>query len=481
MNALRDVQVLGWVLVALAVAQLVPAGCAVWWGEPALPYLASAIAAGVTGLPVVFASRPTHQQIRIRDGFVIATGSWLVASVFGALPFITTGALGPVDALFEAVSGFTTTASSVIPSVEALPRALVLWRAMTQWLGGMGVLVVAVALLPFLGIGGMQLFSSGDSHVTSDPSRPRFAETASRLFRVYLSLTVLAFALLMVAGLGSYDAFCHALTSVSTGGFSTRDGSVGSFGSAAVEWVMVAMMFLGAASFVIHDRVVIGRARGLMGDGEFRYYAGTLVVASGVLAWVLSGLDGDARPESGLVRQAVFHAVSMMSGTGYHTTDFERWGGLAQLVLLLLMVLGGMSGSTTGGIKSLRLLVGLRALRDSFTPLLHPHAVRRVKYAGRIVSDEVISAIWAFFTAYFLIVAAAAALVATAGYDLVTSVSAAFSLTANVGPALGAVGPSHGFADLPAYVKLGLSACMVAGRLDVFTLLVLLQRRFWRG
>jgi trk system potassium uptake protein TrkH len=476
-NVLRDVQLLGWVLVALAVAQLVPAGCAIWWGEPSLPYFASAIAAGVTGLPVALASQPTHQQIRVRDGFVIATGTWLLAAAFGALPYTAADALEPVDALFEAVSGFTTTAASVIPSVESLPRALIVWRAMTQWLGGIGVLVVAVALLPFLGIGGMQLFSSGEASVSSEPGRPRFAATAVRLFRVYLGLTVIAFAGLTLAGLGSYDAFCHALTSVSTGGFSTRDGSVGSFDSAAVEWVIVVMMFLGATSFVVHNRILTGRARLLARDGELRYYVGTLAVASALLIWIPAG----SSTEPYVTRDAIFQVVSMMSGTGYFTADFENWGGFAQLVLLALMVVGGMSGSTTGGIKSLRLLIGLRALRDSFTPLLHPHAVRRVKYAGRIVPDEVISAIWAFFTAYFLIVAAGAGLMATAGYDLITSVSAALSLTANVGPALGEVGASHGFADLPTYTKLGLSACMIAGRLDVFTLLVLLRPRFWRA
>jgi len=481
-NVVRDVQLLGWALVALAIAQLIPSACAVFWGEPVLPYLASAIVAAVIGLPVAISSQTEDHHIRVRDGFVLATGTWLLASLFGALPFVFAGALGPVDALFEAVAGFTTTAASVIPSVEALPHALILWRAMTQWLGGMGVLVVAIALLPFLGIGGMQLFSSGrsqrggSSNHRSDPGRPRFAETANRLFGVYLGLTALAFALLMIAGLSSYDAICHALTSVSTGGFSTRDGSIGSFDSAAVEWVVVVMMFLGATSFVIHGRIVTGRLRGLMGDGEFRYYAGTLVVASGLLVWTLSGADS-----THIVRRSVFQAVSMMSGTGYYSTDLNGWSGLAQMVLLVLMILGGMSGSTTGGIKSLRLLIGLRALRDSFTPLLHPHAVRRVKYAGRIVSDEVISAIWAYFTAFFLIVGAAAALMAAAGYDLVTSASAAISLTSNVGPAFGDVAPSHGFAQLPAFVKLGLSACMLAGRLDVFTLLVLLNVRFWRG
>lgn len=478
MNVFRDLQILGWLLVVIAAAQLIPAAGSLVWGEPTLPFLASAIAAAVPGLLIARASQPIHDRVRIRDGFVLATGAWLLAAFFGALPYVMTGALHPLDALFESVAGFTTTASSVLRSVEDLPRGLLLWRSMTQWLGGMGVLVVAVALLPFLGIGGMQLFASDEARSTADSGRPRFTAVSRRLIGVYLGLTALAFALLLVAGLGPFDALCHALTSASTGGFSTRDGSVGSFDSRAVEWVMVVVMFLGATNFVIHYRVVSGRGAKLWYDGELRWYVGAIAIASALVGWSISS---GAHAAAEVARPAIFQTVSMLSGTGYYSADYAGWGGFAQLILLGLMLLGGMSGSTTGGIKSLRLLIGIRALRHSFTMLLHPHAVHRVKYAGRAVPDETVAAIWAFLTAFFAIVGVAAVIVASAGYDLVTAISVALSVTSNVGPALGAAGPGSHFADFPDYAKYGLCFCMLVGRLDVFTVLVLLQPKFWRA
>ncbi len=478
MNGLRDLQILGWLLVVIAVAQLIPAAGSLVWGEPALPFLASAIAAAVPGLLIARASQPTHDRVRVRDGFVLASGAWLLAAFFGALPYVMTGTLHPLDAFFESIAGFTTTASSVVRSVEDLPRSLLLWRSMNQWLGGMGVLVVAVALLPFLGIGGMQLFASDEARSTADSGRPRFGAVTRRLFEVYLGLTVLAFVLLIVAGLGPFDAFCHALTSVSTGGFSTRDGSVGSFDSRAVEWVMVVVMFLGATNFVIHYRIVSGRGAKLWYDGEFRCYVGVIAISSALVAWSISG---GTNASADVARPAIFQTLSMLSGTGYYSADYAVWGGFAQLILLGLMVFGGMSGSTTGGIKSLRLLIGIRALRHSFTMLLHPHAVHRIKYAGRAVPDEIVAAIWAFLTAFFAIVGVAAVIVASAGYDLVTAISVAISVTSNVGPALSASGPGSHFADFPDYAKYGLCFCMLAGRLDVFTILILLQPKFWRA
>jgi trk system potassium uptake protein TrkH len=477
LNVLRDLQILGWTMVAIAAAQLVPAVASLAWQEPWLPYLASAIAAAVPGYLIASASQPTNDRLRIRDGFVLATGAWSLAAVFGALPYVMTGTLHPLDAFFESVAGFTTTAASVLRSVEGLPRALLLWRSMTQWIGGMGVLVVAVALLPFLGIGGMQLFVGDERRSTADSGRPRFAAVAKRLLSVYLGLTVLAFLLLFVSGLEAFDALCHAMSGVSTGGFSTRDGSLGGFHAPAAEWVMIFVMFLGATNFVIHYRIVSGRGTKLWRDGEFRYYVGAILIASVALSWAISG---PANASASVVRPAVFQAVSILSGSGFYTADFAAWSGFAQLILLGLMVLGGMSGSTTGGIKSLRLLVGIRSLRHSFTMLLHPHAVHRVKYSGRAVPDEIVGAIWAFLTAFFVIVGVAAAIVASAGYDLVTAISVAISLTSNVGPALGAAGPGTHFADFPDYAKYGLSFCMVAGRLDVFTIFVLLQPKIWR-
>jgi trk system potassium uptake protein TrkH len=253
---------------------------------------------------------------------------------------------------------------------------------------------------------------------------------------------------------------------------------VGSFGSPAVEWVLIVVMFLGATNFVIHYRIISGRGTKLWYDGEVRYYVGAIVIASALVAWSLSG-GADASSE--IARPAIFQTVSMLAGAGYYSADYAKWGGFAQLILLGLMVLGGMAGSTTGGIKSLRLLIGIRALWHSFTLLLHPHAVHRVKYAGRAVPDEIVAAIWAFLTAFFAIVGVAAVIVASAGYDLITSISVALSVTSNVGPALGAAGPGSHFADFPDYAKYGLCFCMLAGRLDVFTILVLLLPKFWRA
>jgi trk system potassium uptake protein TrkH len=471
-------QLLGWLLVGLAGAQLIPAAASAVWGEPSLPFLASAIASAVFGLPLAFGLTPDSDRIRRRDRIALASGAWLLAAIFGALPYVMTGSLHFLDAVFESVAGFTTTASSVVTSVERLPKSLLLWRSMTQWIGGIGVLALAVALLPFVEIGGMQLFATDDSRSAADTGRTRVSAIMRRLFFVYLGLTVMACVLLAWAGLGFFDALCHALTSVSTGGFSTRSGSVGSFGSEAVEWVIVAVMFLGAMSFVCQYRVLTGRGWAILRDGEFRYYAVTIIAGSVILGIALSSgssAGGD------VVRPAVFQAVSMLSGAGYYTADYQIWGGLAHVMVMGLMVMGGMSGSTTGGLKSLRLVVGVRALRNAFTMLLHPHTVHRLKYGGRMVPDEIVAAIWAFFTAFFMLVGCAAALVAGAGYDLETSISVAFSVTANVGPALGAVGPGADYSHFPDYVKLGLSFCMLAGRLDIFTLFVLLQPKFWRS
>jgi trk system potassium uptake protein TrkH len=242
--------------------------------------------------------------------------------------------------------------------------------------------------------------------------------------------------------------------------------------------VIVVAMFLGATNFVIHYRIVSRRGVKLWRDGEFRCYVGAIAIASALVGWSISG-GADASAD--VARPAIFQSLSMLSGTGYYSTDYANWGGFAQMILLGLMVLGGMSGSTTGGIKSLRLLIGIRALRHSFKLLLHPHAVDRVKYVGRAVPDEIMAAIWAFLTAFFAIVGLAAVIVASAGYDLVTAISVAFSVTSNVGPALGAAGPGSHFADFPDYAKYGLCFCMLAGRLDVFTILVLLQPKFWRA
>ena len=463
---------------AVGVTEILLVAVALGYGEPLLPYLGSGLLAVALGLGLALPARPRTRSLRPRDAYLVVAGGWLLVSVVGALPYLATRTLGPIDAFFESVAGFTTTGSTVITNVEALPRALLLWRSFTQWLGGMGIILFTVAVLPLLGIGGMQLFRVEVPGPVKDKLRPRVIETARRLWVVYVGLTAAQWLALRIAGLSHFDAICHAFTTLATGGFSTRNASIGAYGSPAVEWIVIVFMVLAGMNFVIHYRVATQGPRGLLRDMELRYYLAMLAVATLLIVPVLPAEH--TGPLEASLRNALFSVVSIATTTGYGTVDFERWPALAQLVLLQLMILGGMSGSTAGGVKSLRVLIGFRSLAVAIEKLVHPHAVRPVKYAGRAVPDDVAAGIWAFFTAYFAIAAVAAAAVTAAGYDIVTAVSSALTALGNVGPGLGSVGPYDNFSHFPGAVKLVLAGCMLAGRLEVFTLLVLLQPAFWR-
>jgi trk system potassium uptake protein TrkH len=475
-NLQLDLKVFGWLLIGLAAMQCVPLATALAFGEPTLPFVSTATVSIVFGLAFALTTRPTDPNMRVRDAFLLVSLSWMIAAGFGALPYLFTGVLGPIDALFESISGFTTTGSTVIASIDTAPHSLLLWRAMTQWLGGMGIIVFAIAIVPMLGIGGMQLFQAEMPGPTVDKLRPRIVETARRLLLVYIGFTLAAALAYAAAGMGAYDALCHALTTLSTGGFSTHDASVGSFASPAIEWLAIGFMFLGGVNFALHYRLLSGHVRPLLADTEFGYYLAVICVATFFIVWLLSGVGLEG--EEGL-RQAAFQVVSIVTTTGFGTADFEMWPPLATMILLQLMILGGMAGSTSGGLKGLRIVIAASVVRTTLARITHPHIVTGVKYGGRPVQPEVMAGIWSFFSAYFGIAAVATALVATAGYDLTTSASAALTSIGNVGPGLGAIGPTDTFTHFPAYVKLTLAGCMLAGRLEIFTLLVLFQRRFW--
>ncbi len=478
MNTLLVANFVGWLLTGIGAVQLLPLLTALIFGEPALPYLASAAAALVVGGSLVRGVQPEDHRIHTRDGFLAVGLAWAAASVFGCFPYLVAGALGPVDALFESVAGFTTTGASVMTQIEGTPRALLLWRAMTQWLGGMGIIVFAIALVPLLGVGGMQLFKAEMAGPVASKITPRVADTAQRLWLIYLGITLAEMLLLTLAGMSPFDAICHALTSVSTGGFSTRDASVGAFGSPLIEWIIIVFMLLGGINFVLHYRLITGRAGEAVRDAELRYFLILIGSGAALIAWANWPADGDAAIT---IRTALFQIVSIATTTGYSTTDFEVWPSLALIVLLQVMVLGAMAGSTSGGLKSLRTLIGFRALASVFVRQLHPQAVSHpVRYAGRRVPDDVLAGIWAFFTAYFLIAAVVAAVVAAAGYDLITALSSAITTLSNVGPGLGAIGPYDNFAHFPPLVKLTLSGAMIAGRLELFTILILFHPAFWR-
>jgi trk system potassium uptake protein TrkH len=475
-NAPLIANVLGWLLVGLAAIQLVPLAAAFGYGEPMLPYAASAIAAAVVGLTLALGVQPADRRMKARDGFLVVSAAWLIASSFGALPYVFSETLGGVDAFFETASGFTTTGSTVMAPIAGVPKALLLWRSLTQWLGGMGIILFAVALMPLLGVGGMQLFKAEVPGPVADKLTPRIAVTAQRLWLIYVGMTAIEWALLVFAGMTPYEAACHAFATMSTGGFSTLDASVGGFDSALIEWIIIVFMVLAGMNFVLHYRLLTGSIGSALRDAELRYF---LILLGGATLIVHGSLVHSVEP--GGFRAALFQVVSIATTTGYATADIEKWPALAQLVLLQLMILGGMAGSTSGGVKSLRALIGIQAVFSVFNRLGHRTAVGHpVRYAGKRVADEVLAAIWAFLTAYFLLVVVVACVVCAAGYDIVTALSASLTAIGNVGPGLGEVGPFDNFAHFPSPVKLTLSVAMIAGRLELFTILILFHPDFWR-
>jgi trk system potassium uptake protein TrkH len=477
MNLRLDLRVFGGLIALTGAFQSIPLIAALVFAEPITPYLYSILIAFTVGITLLLGVRTDDTRIRPRDGFFIVGTSWLLVSLFGALPYLLSGTLGPVDAIFESTSGFTTTGSTVIADVTRLPHSLLLWRSFTQWLGGMGIILFTIAILPLLGIGGMQLFRAEVPGPIASKLRPRLTDTARRLWYVYLGLTVAALIALRLAGLDLWTALNHSLTTMASGGFSTLEQSIGSLNSPLVEWIITVFMLLSGVNFVLHYRILSGRGRIVLGDRELHYYLLVLGIAT-LLLWTVLVVDGRAVGAS--LRSAAFQAVSLITTTGYTTEDFELWPEIAQVMLLIFMLPGGMAGSTSGGMKSLRCLLALRAMRATIDRLLHPHAVRPVKYSNRPVPDSVLSDMWVFFAVYFLTILAGAVVVAASGYDLRTSLSAGISAVGNIGPGLGEIGARDHFGHMPAPTKLFLAFCMVAGRLELFTLLVIILPGFWR-
>ena len=459
---------------ALPVAADLAAGGGVW--------RAFAVSAGVSlfaGGALVLAFRGPRWTVTARQTFVLTTASWVALCAFAALPFaLADPRLSWSAAYFEAMSGLTTTGSTVFDGLDGMPKALLLWRALLQWLGGIGIIVMAVAVLPFLGVGGMQLFRSESSDRT-DKVLPRTARIAAEIGAAYAALTALWACLLWAAGMGRFDALCHAMTTIATGGYSTRDASIGHFDDAAVEVVVIAGMIAGSLPFMLYLAALRGGVRVLFGDSQVRWFLAAAAAASLFLAaWLW--LRGDA-PAAEALRRAVFNTVAVMTGTGYSTADYSRWGGLAVGALFFLMFVGGCTGGTTGGIKIFRFQVLFSTVRAEMARLVQPHRVFPAHYEGKPVSEATAAAVLGFYFLFFAAFAAVSLALALHGHDFLTSVSGAATAIANVGPGLGAeIGPGGNFSGLEDSAKWILSAAMLLGRLELFTVLILFLPRFWR-
>lgn len=476
MNFRLDIRLLGLLAGLMGLFMLPPAGLALIFGERAEIFLPGLAVALVLGLVGWFVGRDVEQTLRPRDGFLVVTCGWVVASLIAAVPYVAWGALSVSDAWFEAVSGITTTGSTILVDIESTPHSLLLWRSLTQWIGGMGIILFTIAILPLLGVGGMQLFRAEVPGPVADKLAPRLAVTARYLWSIYVGLTALEAVLLMMAGMTPLDAVNHSLTTMATGGFSPQNESIAAYGSAA-RWVIIVFMFLAGTNFVLHFRVLRGRFSEVRADEELRWYLSliALFVLPCILVLYLSGSSF-----YGAIEDSVFTVIALMTTTGYATADFEQWPQYMLGPISLLLVFGGMAGSTGGGVKTLRSLLAFRSLKASFARMLHPHAVHPVVYGRRPVPASVTEAIWGFFGAYIVLAVLGMLAVNATGADLVTSWTASLTAIGNVGPGFGQVGPTDNFAGFPPSVKLVLTFLMLCGRLEIYTVLLVLRPAFWK-
>jgi len=483
LNLRATFRFLGRLLGVLAAAELVPIACCFWYGEraAALGFLGAAAITGAAGWLMVMAGRQGGELYR-REGILIVVGGWVLASIFGALPYLLTGVIPhPVDALFESASGFTTTGASILTEIEGSGRGILFWRSFTQWLGGMGIIVLFVALLPELGPGARFLYKLEVPGPTAETLRPRVHDTAAVMWQIYILLSGLQVLLLLIAGLGFYDALTHTFSTMSTGGFSPRNASVAAFESPVVEVIVVVFMILAGTNFSLYYGIHRHHGRTLLADAEFRFYVATIVLASAVITWNLMAHGGYQR--LGLGRAALdslFQVASILTTTGFATADFDQWPNLSRIVLVSLMFVGGCAGSTAGGMKVMRLVIGFKSAFREVRMIFSPSHVLAVFIGGKAVPDPVVRSVGGFIILYFMSWGVGALLLTIGGVGLETSGSAAIATLGNIGPGLEAVGPAANFAAFAPWKKLLMVLLMWLGRLEVYSIAAVATLAFWR-
>lgn len=464
--------IIGALLIFLALSLFITMGVGLYYGErDALDFLQL----GIVVLPVgwlLYAIFRTPMDLRYFEGFAIVTLSWVLIPAIGAIPFITTGTLTNfADAFFESVSGFTTTGATVILSLENVSQTILFWRSLSHWIGGMGIIVMTLAILPELA-GKMQLFKAEVPGPMHERLQPRIRETARTLWWIYVSLTVIQLVLLYLNGLSFFDAIIHSFGTVSTGGFSSRTLSVRAYNSEIVDWITTTFMFIAGVNLALYYEVFRGHVSKLWRDPEFRVYTAIIVVFIMVISINISlQVYGDFFKS---LRLAAFQVVSVITTTGYSIVDYDIWPDFSRWLLLLLMFIGGCSGSTAGGIKVIRIYALVKKCRLELFKLRHPRAVTQLTIGNKRISDEVSTGILEFFFLYMFVFALSVICLTSYGIDLVSSISAVAATLGNIGAGLELVGPMNSYLPLPDAGKYLLSGCMLMGRLEIYTVLVFL-------
>jgi trk system potassium uptake protein len=471
----------GMLAVVLGLAMLFP----LVWGlsvndGSAVPILKSILITLAAGVCLILIFRcPRSEYISQQEGVAIVAFGWIAVGLLGGLPFYFSDHFHTVvDAVFESISGFTTTGASVLTDIEAVPAGLLLWRSFIQWLGGMGIIVLSVAILPFLGVGGMQLYKAEVPSPVPDKLKPRIRETAMSLWRVYALLTVAQTIFLLFGGMSLFDSLCHTFTTLPTGGFSTKNASIAHFDSLYIDAVIIFFMLMAGINFSLHFQLLKGKPLALWRDSECRFYLGAVLILTAIISFNIYGPNYSSIGRA--VRDGAFQVVSILTTTGYATADYETWPAMSQLILLLCMFLGASAGSTGGGMKCLRIMLYFKFCYNELYALIHPRSVRRVKITGKPVPPDIMRSVIGFLGLYTGLFALCSVLLAGMGVDFTTSFAAVASAIGNIGPGLGTVGPAENYAHLPEMGKWLLAWCMLLGRLEIYTVIIFLVPEFWR-
>ncbi len=452
----------------------------------------------VTGLVLRFATKGFEKKIKKREGYLVVTLGWITMSLSGALPYVFTGAI-PVftDAFFETMSGYTTTGASIINDIEIMPKSILFWRSTTHWIGGMGIIVLAIAILPLLGIGGMQMFAAEAPGPSADKMHPRITDTAKRLWFLYFGLTLTEAILLKFAGMGYFDAINHAMSTLSTGGFSTKNASVAYWNNQPlIQYIIIFFMFVAGTNFVLSYFAVKGKFAKFMADEEFKYYL-IAVLSIGLMTTLVVYYYADvsidpteiqliAHPKvygefESSFRHALFQVIAVITTTGFVSADFTIWSPFLTVMFFIMMFLGASAGSTAGGVKIVRHIIMIKNGFLEFKRSLHPNGIIPVRYNEKTVTRGIVFNIMAFFILYLIIFAIGSLVFSFMGVDFMTSVGAAASSLGNVGPAFGDLSPVNNYSSLPPFGKIWSSMLMLCGRLELFTVLIIFTPYFWRN
>ncbi len=445
-------------------------------------WITSAIAVSL-GLLFYFIGRHASPMIGKREGSIIVTSIWLVFSFIGLLPYWLSGSIPSfTDAFFETMSGFTTTGASILNNIESLPNSLLYWRSLTQWIGGLGIIVISIALLPIFGFSTVQLFSAEATGPTKDKIHPKMSETAKRLLAIYIVLTVVETLLLVVAGMGWFDAVNHSFTTMATGGFSTKQASVGYWSSPAIQYIIIFFMFIAGVNFSLFYFMIKGKVNKIKENEELRFFFIITLVSTflvGISIVDLSNIQSFQSLEF-IFRESLFNVVSLMTTTGFVTIDYMLFKPVVWIILLIVMLIGASAGSTAGGMKLVRVLLAVKYAYYEFKRIIHPNAVFPVKYNGLIVRDEIITRVLAFIMLYIVLIIIGTIVLAFSGMGFMESLSGMITCISDVGPGLGSIGPATNFASIPDFSKWFLSFVMLIGRLEVFTVLIIFTPIFWK-